>query len=361
MPVQPSEEITVANLVTPTPPAATEPAPAPVLTPAQQAHQRLVDEYELPDSSYNPDTASVPSPVPQPVPAVASPEPAAPTKPQHSARAVRLAQQFGIPQVQIDATSPDALKEALAVMTSQALEDRQRLMSLQPQRGSADAAPAAAAPAPTPKEFDLGITPEQAERWDPDFLAVVKKMGEEIKVLRQLIPQVDSMAQREQVRERESFQVRCDNAFSKFEATLGKGSYGELDPNGPHLRRRQAVLDTAARDTSKVPFETKIARAVEALFGTQPAVAVAPPAAAPEPGKVLPRDDKGRITGAAIPVDQWNQAASARPTHRETPALPPGRERAVAAVAEAMKQKDFFAQEGANGVPVIKDIDTLPD
>ncbi len=350
MPVPP-EEITVANLVEPTPAKPAAPAP----TPAQQKHQKLVEEYELPDSSFNPDIQAVP-PVPEPVPAVARSEPAPPTKPKHSSRVLRMASDFGIPQAEIDGTEPEALETALDVMTRQMLQERQVFQKTLTERATPEQSAAPVAPAPSAATgFDLGLSKEDEEAFDPRFLSVIKKMGEEITNLK---GQLSGIGQREQVRERESFQQRCDTAFSKYESILGKGSYSELNPAGPELRRRQAVLDTAARDQSKVPFERKIAAAVEALFGQQAAAVITPPAGTPESPPAPPaRDQKtGRYT-----TEQWNASATARPSHRETPGLPPGKERATAALADEMKKRDFFAAEGANGAPVVADIDTLPD
>ncbi len=271
-----------------------------------------------------------------------------------------MAADFGIPQAEIEATEPEALEEALVVLNRQLLQERQTFQKTLTERAN----PAEPLVAPqdrpvAPAGFDLGLTKEQEERFDPEYLGVIKKMAEEINALKQLVPQVQSMAQREQRREHESFRERCDNAFSKYETILGKGSYSELNPAGPELRRRQAVLDTAARDQTKVPFERKIAAAVEALFGQQALPVAAAPAApvAPEQPAVRARDDMtGRYT-----KDQWNASSTARPSHRETPGLPPGKERATAALADEMKKRDFFAPENANGAPVVADIDTLPD
>ena len=277
-----------------------------------------------------------------------------------------MAEDFGIPQRDIDATDPEVLEETLVLMNRQLLADRQRLIANQP------APPAAAAPAvkpatpAVPEAFDLGITPEEMEEVAPSIAKALKALAAEVQELRGLKGTVGTIQQREQQREFDSFQQRCDAAFAKHEAVLGKGSYGELNPQGPELRRRQAVLDTAQRDDQKIPFERRVERAVEALFGKQP-VAVSSPAApaasvtptAPTEADLITRDAQGRITGRITP-EEWNAAATARPSHRETPALPPGKERATKFVAEKLKERDFFAHEGANGTAE-RDEDTIPD
>jgi hypothetical protein len=356
-PIQSPEDIVVANL-----PA----APAvPSLTPQQQ----LAAEYELPNSDFDPDDFKPKGAVP-PVAALpaaapaAPPEPSAPAKPQHSKRVLRMAEQFGIPQAEIDATEPEALDEALVLLQRQMLDDRQRLIAQPGRVQTNEPAPTETPPATPakPAGFDLGMTPEEEADLHPGIARMFKTLAAKITELESLKGTVGTIQQREQRREHESFQQRCDAAFAKHEAILGKGSYAELNPNGPELRRRQAVLDTAQRDNPKLPFEARVQRAVEALFGAQPVASPAPAAPVQQPTseQLLTRDAQGRITGRISP-EQWNAAATARPSHRETPAKPPGKERATEFVAEQLKTRDFFAQEGPNGAPAVSDEETLPD
>ncbi len=358
----PSEEIVVANL------PAESPA-APTLTPLQQ----LAAEYELPNSDFDPDEfkpkgESQPAAVSPAAAPVAPPEPVTPARPRHSKRVLRMAEQFGISQAEIDATEPEALDEALVLLQRQLLDDRQRLVA-QPARmkpAEADENPAAPAAPAKPAAFDLGLTPEDEADLHPSLTKALKTLAAKINELESLKGAVGTIQQREQRREFESFQQRCDAAFAKYEVVLGKGTFSEQEPNSVALRRRQAVLDTAQRDNQKIPFEKRVERAVETLFGTvaqAPAAASSPAAAAapaPTPEQLLTRDSQGRITGRITP-DQWNAAATARPSHRETPALPPGKERAEKFVGEQMKHRDFFAQEGPNGAPAVADEETLPD
>ena len=279
-----------------------------------------------------------------------------------------MAADFGIPQPEIDATDPEVLEETLIHLNRQLLADRQRFITQQPTAPAA-AAPAAPAQPAAPEKFDLGIPPEVMDTIDPSIANALKKLADEVQELRGLKGKLGTIEQREQQREFNSFQERCDNAFAKHEAVLGKGSFGELNPQGPELLRRQAVLDTAQRDNPRIPFEKRIERAVEALFGKQPVatsspVAPAAPAApttsaGPTEADLIQRGPDGRITGR-ITVEQWNAAATQRPSHRASPVLPPGKEKAVAFVREEMAKRDFFAQDGPNGT-VERDEDTIPD
>jgi hypothetical protein len=358
----PSEEITVANL---TPAAPAETPAAPVLTPQQQ----LAAEYELPNSDFDPDfiraaggitTPPAAEPVPQPAVALAAPLP-----PKHSPRVLRMAADFGIPQPEIDATDPEVLEETLIHLNRQLLADRQRFIT-QPPTAPAAAAPAAPAQAAAPEKFDLGIPPEVMDSLDPSISGALKKLADEVQELRGLKGKLGTIEQREQQREFNSFQERCDSAFAKHEAILGKGSFGELNQQGPELRRRQAVLDTAQRDNPRIPFEKRIERAVEALFGKQPVatsspVAPAAPAApaGPTEADLIQRGPDGRITGR-ITVEQWNAAATVRPSHRASPVLPPGKERATQFVKEELAKRDYFGSESVNGTAE-RDEDTIPD
>ena len=344
----PSEEIAIAN--------SAAPAPAPQLTPAQ----KLAEEYELPNSDFDPDQFKpAGAGTTQPVADAPPPPEAAPAAPKHSKRVLRMAEQFGISQAEIDATEPEALDEALVVLQRQMLDDRQRLIA-QPGRQAEPAAQAPAAPK-APEAFDLGIPAEEMADIHPSIASALKKLAAEVQDLRGLKGTLGTIQQREQQREFDSFQQRCDAAFARHETVLGKGSYGELNPQGPELRRRQAVLDTAQRDNPKIPFEKRIERAVEALFGKQTAAAAPLPIgdARPTEADLITRDSQGRITGRITPA-QWNAAATARPSHREAPILAPGKEKATKFVADKMKERDYFSQEGVNGTPQTEE-ETLPE
>lgn len=355
-----------------------DPNPTPE-TPQPTAAGRLTAEYELPDSDFDPDFAerykaalapvSTEPPVATPEPPV-TPEPV-PAKPPHSKYVLRLAQDMGYTQAEIEEASPEALEEAV-VLEHRRLQEERRSLVAAPVRADSPAAPGSPAPnatpgaaqpgAANPPEPDLlGLSQSDLDELHPTIVAAFKKLGAEIQTLK---GQLSGMGQREQAREREGFQRRCDRAFAAHEAVLGKGAFDELDPQGAELRRRRAVLDDVARDTSRIPFEKKIERAVQALFGAaapeSPPVAGAIPFAQPAAG-VLPRDAAGKITGPRYTPEEWAAAATAQPTHRASPAKPPGKDRATDFVREQMKTRDFFAGEGVNGAPAVRDEDTIPD
>jgi hypothetical protein len=272
-----------------------------------------------------------------------------------------MAEAFGISKAEIDSMTPDALDETLVILNRTILDERQHLLTL-PARTPP---PQPTAP-PAPPPDELGIPPEIAEQLDPSIVALFKRLSGEISGLKQ---QIAESGQREKARENESFQRRCDRAFSKHETILGKGSYAELTPNGPELRRRQAVLDTAGRDTSRIPFERKIELAVEALFGgSAPAATITPPAPAapaptvaaqpqPTPADLIQRDANGRITGRITP-DQWAASRVERPTHRTTAPLPPGTERATQFLKENLAAIDAASTNGTSRAQEEQD---LPD
>jgi hypothetical protein len=281
-----------------------------------------------------------------------------------------MAADFGIPQPEIDATDPEVLEETLIHLNRQLLADRQRFIT-QPATQPAAAAPAAPAQPAAPEKFDLGIPPEVMDALDPSISGALKKLADEVQELRGLKGKLGTIEQREQQRQAETQQERYERFFAKDEALFGKGTAHELKADSTEMQRRFAVDKLARADDPKLPLEVRLASARKALslFGSPsppaaPAVGYQAPAApaasaGPTEADLIQRGPDGRITGR-ITVEQWNAAATQRPSHRASPVLPPGKAKAIAFVTEELKKRDFFAQDGPNGT-VERDEDTIPD
>jgi hypothetical protein len=278
-----------------------------------------------------------------------------------------MAVEMGIRQDVIDRVTPETLEELIEQQSIARETERQNWMTTTAAQRRAPETPNLQGAEPRPEPGD-GLRPaaerimtqEEALELHPTIARELREMRAELNELRTMREQFGWMQQRERQREYDGFQQRCDAAFNQF-PILGKGDYQTI--GGADMRKRQAVLDAVGRDQDKGTFEQKIARAVADLYGEQMAQGpIAEPAAPAAPAAPpLPRDGGGRITGARPTAEEWAAAATPMPSQRNTPELPPGPERAKVFVREEMKKRDIFAGEpGPNGVPNVREEDTLP-
>ncbi len=248
-------------------------------------------------------------------------------KPTHDANLIELALDLGVPQEEIDASSPTELTRLVKLLNKQALRSRNATTE------------DARRPEPPAPEFDddspLGI--EGEEEIAPQILKGMKAQRKELRELRQHIQAG------ERQRQDESNTAYADRMFSEHgdPAKVGSGGVSALKANSPEQLLRLAAVDTAIR-----------------LAG-QGATAAQQIAKLPEALKML-----GAVKGAAPVTDPtalelqarreaWDQGGLRTPTHRKPREEPFGPKRAARAVAAHLRDKNGSVDE--------TDEDSLPD
>ena len=312
----------------------------------------LTDQYDLGDSSFDPELDGTPSKQTSPEPTEkptktlppkdpktgkflkrdAAPEPVdepkTQPKPKPSARLARMAREFGVSDDEIENSDPEQLEAIVEHETRRLVQERATLDGKVEKRD----------------ELDFGI---DENAYDPQLFNSLrghfKSRDDKILALESKLDQIEKQTKHQAS---EAIYEQCDRAFAKHKDILGDGGRYDIDPKSPEYEKRMAVLASVQRDRGPGTLGHKIDRAVQRLFGA------AKPKADPGDEQV----DEPPANGAQrFTKEQWNNGALGKPTGRNGHTEPKGPNRAAKAVAEKMRERgitedDFEGIEEA-GLP----------
>lgn len=332
----------VTTEATPVPPAAGHVIPPPALSPEEAKKRDLLEEMDLVDPS---EASSSPVRV-APVAVLPSPPQATPVKHQHSRRTLAMAADLGMPQAEIDSSTPEELDAAVY--------HANRAFILAREQHYRQAAPQQEQPKTAlPKEEDLpwgewdadgtGV-PRQGK--DADIaLGIVNVLKQQAKELKELKAQLGHISQRDYVREVETTADKIDRYFDAQDAAMfGKGPSRAMPDTDEYSRRlavateaqRLAGGDKATRD--QVLAKLDVAR--RKLYPGAPSQTVPPEEQELAERPVPPKDpENGRFTKQQ---QRWLEAGLVKPTHRANAEEPKGVQRAT----NALRAK--FEEAGIN-------------
>ncbi len=319
----------------------------PPIAPSNRPQPPVTDEWDLPDSKFDPELdlppeALLPSAA-KPAVVPPSPPPAPPPAPvsKHSARLTRLATNLGMTQAEINGYSPDELLRE----TQAAQIEFAHVATINRNRESVEQFNRAPKPPEPPVEepIDLGLGEDEAE-FDPRLIGVMKNI---VKQNRDLQKELKETQGRIVAREAETVYDHLDRRFSEKANIFGQGRRGEVQRQSREFKRRAAFVEILKGMQDKPgSLDQKFDFVYDALYGTDPAPTTEPPvepAPEPEPPKPTPprHPDTGRFT-----AQEWNDAALARPTQRRGSQEPKGPNRAVKAVAAKMRENGTLDEFG---------------
>ncbi len=313
-------------------------------------------------------------------------EPAAttqPATPKHSPRSLRLAREYGISDGELAKLSPEDLEDRLEGISRQLLADNRAFHREQVIRGN-NQTPKEQAPLPPPKPKDeiediLGELADPEKGLDPRVVKLFRHLNAKGQApdLSELQETVKILKETETKRQQSHMADVLDAGFSELGETyaklVGVESGLDLDPQGPQMKKRLAIIQAAGITQEDTPrkIKAKIKASAEALYGDvlptqapaqQPNTPADPYASAmngshtgnprmsqPAPTKQAPPKDPS--TGRFVSKEDWEQAATARPTHREFEE-PKGVRRAEKAVGRVLAEQDG----GSDGYSADQDI-----
>lgn len=324
-------------------------------TPAASASAMIFDAEESVASA----TPATPTP----------PTPAVVEKPKHTARALRLAGEFGFTQAEIDEMTPEELTRSVdiaAIQTARMNKEYATAMAhIQARQPQPPPTPDAVAATAANPEDELSLDENVVH---PEVIKANRLLKDMAKKLREQEAREQSRNQAEAERTNlERFEV-IDNAFESlgdtYRALLGNGSASDLKPESAEMKRRMAVLQQTGLDFNKPMSAKALTKAIvstaQLLFGAAAQPAVADPYAAGVNGSapvtpsrpVPPKDSRN---GRFVSATEYENGALATPTQRKEIDLPPGRERAVANVAKILGDRGAYVDEGRPGDAILDD------
>lgn len=244
----------------------------------------------------------------------------------------RQARHLGISDEEIGEMETDSLGEAVTATMRFADEDR-RARATDPQRP----------PEPTSTTEpaidwgkDVDGTPYTERDYQGPVADTAKRALALEKRVKELEGMVQSLLQNEGRRAQEQHYDRVDQVFAdqpKFSSVIGTGPRHKLPKGGPALKRRAAVLAEAWRLAGQNATEEqrleKVPKVLEEMFGD---LVAAQPEPTPAPVQ-------------AAEVERWNNGATARPTHRAGAPEPKGRQAAVKAVQNILRERSQNGEE----------------
>lgn len=318
----------------------------------------VADPYDLGDTSEAPfQQASQTSLVQELPPPVETPGPSAPAaeRPRNAdgtfakpANLVEVARSFGYSDSDIDELTTAQLNADCLRLTHKQNTLRSNLAAERTAQDAQVRAPAPERAKPQADEDEEALDALEKEGFDPRLSKVVRKVLKENKQLRS---ELGGIAQREQLREERTTAEVIDGAFEAMEqaALFGEGAIEDLGETAEG-RRRLAVVRMANIDLKKdnaTTIRRKVKQTAKELFGgSEPAKKKA---------EETPYDAAlGKTNGKPakrITKEQWNDAATQKPTNREGSDLPPGDEKAIKGVkarlgADADAEPDSTTMDG---------------
>lgn len=286
-----------------------------------------------------------------------APEESPATKPkpvhQHHRYVVEKAQSFGISDHDIANMSEDVLVSQIRnIEQYQAREAHQANIQRDAQRVEQVRPKPPEPPKPVEEHVDiseyLGDTKES--EWEPATLAVYRRMERKrLKDLNALKEQVAGIKQTTQQTQAQTIDAMMDGFFaaSGRDKEFGAGPANSL-MGTPALRRRNAVFAEmqALGGINAKNFQV----AVETLYGkarvaTPEEQAAAQPSAYGQRASVAPVRPRSPKVPSVPTQEDYEQGTVARPTNRRGAAEPKGDVRAVAKVAEAMREQGISADD----------------
>lgn len=300
----------------------------------------LLEQYDLGDTSYNPELDGTPTPVTTTPPVATASAPAAspsPEPPKHSKRLIRMATELGFSEDEINSTPTESLDEAVYAANRAALAEARQstraelaapgrprslatgeFLPAQPTTPETSAPQQASTPTQTPETF---LTDEDRQTFDPRLVQLLESQAKQIAELKQ---HIGALYQRENTRQLETFSQHVDRRFAEKKELFGDKPGRQMKFTEPETRRRQAVMalvEAMSKEGGNKSFDELFDAAVASIYGS-----VAPPPV----GNPTPP-----ANGTA--EKRWNEAALARPTHR-TSDEPKGEAKALKTAARYMQE-----------------------
>jgi len=288
-------------------------------------------------------------------------EPAPPTS-RHPAYLIEQAKSFGYTEEEIEDTPTHILGKTMHRLNQQALRFRdEQLRARQVSEGQVRA------PQPAPAieediELDWGTDEEGRPLAEKDFhpgvvkalKSLAKKQRDETKGLREELSKRD---EREQQRENNRAAAVFDAAFAslgaEYEIAVGKGPGREMgQAQQDEYDNRIAILTKAQADPrvhTVAQVKAKVKAAAEKMFGKFLGKHPAPYA---EVGKTpkQPAPPTNGVPKPRITPEEWEEAALARPTQRQS-SEQKGEELAVKNLAARMDAETIPDSEELDGFP----------
>lgn len=230
-------------------------------------------------------------------------------KAKHTPRVLRMAEQMGISQEEVESSSPSELREAIQDAILERDISHRNSTQERTIRTAMESNAQVQPPAEPKEEDDLPTGDDWDERLVKGF-GVVKELRKQVAELKQTI---QSMSQHVAAQEGLSYAQKADAFFAKYPEQYGKGDVKSLSRSDPQFARRLAVLGVC--DQHKCSFE----KAHEILYGSKPAPTE-------KPGKTKAQEE-------------WDEASTARPTQRNGGAEPNGYNKAVRNVAQLLAER----------------------
>ena len=243
--------------------------------------------------------------------------------PKHPDRLVRMARDLGFSDEEIQTTPTADLRASVSEAAIERLYTQQgRTVATAVEQSQAQ--PAAVPAAPEPE--GLGISEDD---YDEGLVGVLKRLYAKIETLEKAHAE---MAGHVQASVNQTVTQQIDAEFAKHPDFFGKGNLGDLDPEGPDMARRNAVVAMAKTFKDGTPPQ-RVAKAVSILY---PNLASAP-AKAPEKPAEKPE------------VKRWLEGGLAAPTQRTGAGEPAGVEKAKQSI------RQFYRENGVEREPTIAD------
>lgn len=275
------------------------------------------------------------------------PERPEPTGPQHSARSLRLAHEFGYAQADIDNMTPAQLDASVEQMNlfvlRQARENEKRMQAMQ----NRDRAPA---PRPVTQQQPKDELLDESE-FDPRLAKTVNRLIAENKQLRQQQGQIVENERRKHVSQMDDAIDGGFEALSKTHGHLfGVGPAGTLPKDSPEMRRRIKIIRASGILNSDSPRQIA-AKIKDAVADLVPAATAEPAEEASAYGDAVqprptPKNGKPRGKNGQFLTDEearWQEGALAQPRSRTSVQEPDGRDKAVKNVAKLLQERGEYA------------------
>jgi hypothetical protein len=283
---------------------------------------------EIDDEPYEDDTAielTVAKAAPEPEKPTPKP---APEKPKHSAGIVRAAKRLGIPDDRIEAADPEALADAVDLLTERRLEEL-------------EAPKAKKAPEPEPEEEDELDADVRAdlENWNPTIAKAVTKLAGSAKAVKALEKKLAALEADRDQSKASTVQSRmiadADAAFAEsgHEKVFGKGTVTEVTDR-KLIDRRGRVYAAATAELQRNPkanWKDCVKKVIADLYGEA------------EPVEPEEKDEYAA---------KWKAGTVAKPSKKKPDEKPRSRERAIE-FAKKFKESSVAVDD--------KEEETLPD
>ena len=250
-----------------------------------------------------------------------------PTKHTHSRRLTQMALDLGLSKQYVDETPSDQLDDVVYHLNRKVIDLHDQFRRETPR----DDYRQQQAAVPPPPEAEPELDPDVHPSISGKFGRVDKKLSR----IDALEREVETLRQREQVRENQSWADRADGVFAKLDPGYwGTGAGNTLQGTSAEFLRRKDAFIAARASDEPGSFEDKLRRVCER--------ANPPPAPA-------------AVQAKTYTPEEYAQAGVARPTRRNGAPEPKGRISAIREIDRMLKEKGF------NNIGVSEEEAGLPD